>query len=307
MSAFSPYRRSFLRQAVLAAGGGLWLTGARSATASGSNPGLRYELEKVYLQWLQAMNQKDIGRWAAATSRYRQMCLRNQVVSLKQPWPRAVFNLMLQAPNVTRLQFLDASELGDTARLVYFGRVDFHIVPGEITPENPLILNFLKEDGAWKFNGLQYVNLNHDEGLKREVRAGGKLWLMEEDFQLTGEYPEIPKPCPEPYQVATVSVTALGCSATVEINGIHRERVDNTSADHVVIGGLRKGANAVRVTPSLRSGQSAERAKLSVIVNARTNVPGRTYMKLLHWTPPSIPWEKSYDLRVMVRSVAELR
>jgi hypothetical protein len=52
---------------------------------------LRASLERVYVQWLQAMVQKDITRWASVTSRYRQMCLRNQVVSLKQPWPRAVF------------------------------------------------------------------------------------------------------------------------------------------------------------------------------------------------------------------------
>ena len=51
---------------------------------------LRSELERTYVSWLQAMRRSDMAAFATQTSRYRQMCLRNEVVSLRQPWPAAV-------------------------------------------------------------------------------------------------------------------------------------------------------------------------------------------------------------------------
>src|SRR6478609_6224593 len=85
-------------------------------------PALRTELERAYIAWLAAMRTKDMAGFSASTSRYRQMCLRNEVVSLRQQWPAAVFKSMLQAPDVSKLSFIDATATGDTARAVYFGR-----------------------------------------------------------------------------------------------------------------------------------------------------------------------------------------
>ena len=253
------------------------------------------------------MMQKDAVRWAAITSRYRQMCLRNQVVSLKQPWPKAVFNSFFRPPDLLKLQFIDAAESGPVARLVYFGRVDFGFVEGEITPENPLMLHFLKEDGSWKFNTLQYINLGGDENLKREIRAGGSGWLDRDDFLLDSTPPEPPKSCPEPYQVATVSVLAVGCRAVVELNnGLHRETIENTSAEHVIIGGLRKGANKITVRPTLRPLGYPGPPQLEIIVMARTGNPERPTARLLSWKIPNEIWKESYDLSVWLKSAAAI-
>lgn len=271
------------------------------------DPALRSKLEQVYIQWLQAMVQRDAARWAAVTSRYRQMCLRNQVVSLKQPWPKAIFNSFFRPPDLLRLQFVDAAEAGAVARLVYFGRVDFGFVDGEITPENPLMLHFLKEDGSWKFNTLQYINLGPDEELKREIRAGGKTWLARDDFRLDPTPPTPPKSCPEPYQVATVSVLAVGCRAEVELNnGLHRETVENTSAEQVVIGGLRKGANKITIRPTLRPLGFPGPPRLEIVVMARTGNPERPTARLLNWKIPEGPWKESYDLSVWLKSAASI-
>lgn len=297
-------RRHFLRWSLPAAGLaalGPLLPAQDDAVA------LRQTLERVYIHWLQAMSQKDLPRWAAITSRYRQMCLRNQVVSLKQPWPRAVFQSFFRPPDLTKLQFIDAGESGAAARLVYFGRVDFGFVEGEITPENPLMLHFLKEDGTWKFNTLQYINLGSDEVLKREIRAGGRTWLDRQDFDIDPEPPEMPRPCPEPYQVATISVMAFGCRAEIEVNGgPHRETVENTSADHIIIGGLRKGANKVTVRPTLRPIGHPGKPELEITVIARTGNPARPLAKLLTWKIPEETWKESYDLSVWLKSAASL-
>ena len=300
----SSSRRDFLRWSLPAAGIMAFPPGLRAAAPE---PPLRSTLERLYIQWLQAMVQKDITRWAAATSRYRQMCLRNQVVSLKQPWPRAIFQSFFRPPDLLKLQFVDASASGAAARLVYFGRVDFGFTEGEVTPENPLILHFLKEDGSWKFNTLQYVNLGHDDVLKREIRAGGRAWLERDDFRLDPAPPEMPRPCPEPYQVATLSVAAAGCRAEIEVNGgPHRETVENTSADHVIIGGLRKGANKVTVRPTLSPIGHPGPPRLEITVIARTGNPARPTARLLSWKIPAGTWKESYDLSVWLKSAASL-
>lgn len=252
---------------------------------------------------MQAVGQKDVVRWGAVTSKYRQMCLRNQVVSLKQPWPQAVFRSFFRPPNLAQLKFIDASSSGPVGRLVYFGRVDFGFVEGEITPENPLMLHFLKEDGNWKFNTLQYVNLAGDDVLKRDIRAGGKAWLNREDFVLDSQPPVMPKACPEPYQVGTVSVLANGCRVTVEMNeGLHQETIENTSADHVIIGGLRKGVNKITVYPLLSPVGQPGPPVLRIKVLAKTGNPQAPYAQLLDWKIPDGEWKKTYDLNVFLKS-----
>ena len=304
MNTPKPSRRRFLCQALPAAA-----LAALSTRLHAQSPELtlRASLERVYVQWLQAMMQRDAVRWAAITSRYRQMCLRNQVVSLKQPWPKAVFNSFFRPPDLLRLQFIDASGVGPVARLVYFGRVDFGFVEGEITPENPLMLHFLKEDGSWKFNTLQYINLGPDEDMKREIKAGGRSWLMRDDFLLDGTPPVPPKSSPEPYQVATISVLAVGCRAEVELNnGLHRETVENTSAEHVIIGGLRKGANKITIRPTLKSIGYPGPPRLEIIVMARTGNPERPTARLLNWKIPDETWKETYDLSVWLKSAAAI-
>ncbi|MDB6134510.1 MAG: hypothetical protein JWM59_2753 [Verrucomicrobiales bacterium] len=302
LKSYHPTRRAVCRWSFLAALGAAG-PGALTARGQAQGPSLRTAMERVYLDWMQAVSHKDAVRWGAATSRYRQMCLRNQVVSLKQPWPQAVFRSFFRAPQIGRLRFVDASAAGPVGRLVYFGQVDFGFVDGEVTPENPLMLYFLKEDGGWKFNTLQYVNLSGDEALKRDIRAGGKEWLNRPDFAMDPRPPAMPKPCPEPYQVATISVLANGCRVTVEVNdGLHQETVENTSADHVIIGGLRKGANKVTVYPLPSAiGQNGP-SDLRIRVMAKTGNPQAPHALLLNWKIPPAPWKSSYELSVFLKS-----
>jgi len=305
LKTLTPSRRQFLRWSLPAAAASV-LTG-RPVLAAPSDPALRAVLDGIYIRWITAMSQKDLPRWSAVTSRYRQMCLRNQVVSMKQPWPQAIFQSFFHPPDLLKLQFIDATASGACARLVYFGRVDFGFVEGEITPENPLMLHFLKEDGAWKFNTLQYINLGNDDNLKREIRAGGRTWLEREDFRLDPQQPEIPKACAEPYQVATVSVLAEGCRAVIEDNGgAHREIIENTNAEHVIIGGLRKGANKLTVRPVPSPIGHPGPPQLQVIVMARTGNPAKPIAKLLDWKIPAETWKESYDLSVWLKSAASI-
>lgn len=293
-------RRALALLASLAAGTRAF--GQRSETAV-----LRSELERTYVSWLQAMRGSDMAAFATQTSRYRQMCLRNEVVSLRQPWPAAVFKSVIQAPDVSQLTYIDAAAVGDTARVVYFGRVDFAL-DSTITPENPLIVRFLRENGVWKFDWIQYVNLGNDEETRREARAGGRQWLDAPEFQLTGRYPEIPKACRDPYQIAALSIIAHSCKVTVNVNhGTHIETVENNTGGRVITGGMQKGPNHIAITP-VSTGTPQRPAQLSITILTRTE-SYRPSAKLWTWKPPEPDgkWLPKYEATVFVKSRTSVR
>lgn len=297
-----PMTDPILRRPILLGGLGLLLM-RRGEAAVPVDGTLRGVLERVYIGWSEAMRRGDLTGFSRHTSRYRQMCLRNEVVSLRQPWPRAVFRGIVQAPPLQGLTCVDAAEHGDTARLAYFGRVDFGLDAAGV--ENPVVLRFLREADGWKFDWIQYVNLGRDEAARQALRRGERKWLESPQFRLTGEYPEVPKPCREPYQVAGLSVVALGCRVTVELNGgVHRETVENDTGGRVITGGLQKGVNSVAIQPEVLAGASDVRLQVAVLTRQ-----GKAAKELWKWSPsePAGQWKPRYDTTIFVKSAAVVR
>jgi hypothetical protein len=222
---------------------------------------LGQKLEIVYAQYRQSLTQQDTNGWLKQTCRYRQMCLRNQVISAGLTWPKAILELALKPPSVGGLKLLDATARGQTARLTYFGKIDFGI-PGEAAPENGLIVWFLKEGEEWKYNTTQYANLNNDPALKDKVAKGSTEFLNSQEFALTGEYPSVPKACEAPYHITRIQVTANGYKSVVTVNGAYPESFHSGIASRTVIGGIRKGPNKILITGALIPGAVAEKASL---------------------------------------------
>jgi hypothetical protein len=303
MSPFSHERRRTLALlAALAAGGRVF--GQRQGNVS-----LRTDLERTYVTWLQAMRSRDVSAFAAQTSQYRQMCLKNEIVSLGQEWPMAVFKSVIQAPDISRLTFVDAAEFGDAARAVYFGRVDFALdSESPVTPENPLVVRFLREGGVWKFDWIQYVNLGTDEDTRREAKSGGRKWLESEEFQLTGRYPAIPRPCKKPYQIAALSILARSCKVTVDVNqGAHIETVENNTGGRIITGGLQRGPNLLTITP-VPDARAANASQLEIHILTRAET-WRPAVKLWSWKPPQPngQWLPKYEASVFVKSRVAVR
>ena len=243
---------------------------------------LAQKLESVYASYRQALTQQDTTAWLKQTSRYRQMWLRNQVVSQGLPWPRAVLELALKPPSFGGLKAVDASEQGDTARLTYYGKIDFGI-PGEAAPENVLVVWFLKEGTDWKYNTIQYANLNNDPELKAKIAAGDRAFLQQPEFKLTGTYPTVPKPCETPYHVARLQVLATGCKATVTVNGTNEETFDQAAANRIIIGGLRKGPNKVLIAAQPTAGTDPTKATLSIEILIPTGNPAKPENSVFKW------------------------
>lgn len=243
---------------------------------------LGQELEGVYSKYRQALTQQDSKGWLNLTARYRQMALRNQVVSQGLPWPRAVFDLALKPPPSTALKMIDVTVHGSVARLCYYGKIDFGI-PGEAAPENALVIWFLREGEAWKFNTIQYANLNADPDLKLKIANGDASFLRQSEFDLPATAPAVPRPCEAPYHVAHLNVVANGCRATVSVNGLNEERFDSAAATRVVIGGLRKGPNKVRINLTPTPGIAPENVTLSVEITTANHQPGKPEPRVFEW------------------------
>lgn len=246
------------------------------------NKVLGQQLESAYASYRQALTQQDTNGWLKQTSRFRQMWLRNQVVSQGLSWPRAVFNLALKPPSFGGLKIIDASEQGAVARLTYYGKIDFGI-PGESAPDNVLMVWFLKEGADWKYNTIQYANLNNDPELKVRIANGDRTFLQQDEFRMDPVYPPIPKPCEAPYHVARMRVVAVGCKATITMNGGNEEIFNQANATRVIIGGLRKGPNKISITATPTTGTDPAKARLEVEVVIPTGNPARPETSVFKW------------------------
>jgi hypothetical protein len=177
-----------------------------------------------------------------------------------------------------------------------------------VTPENPLVVRFLRESGAWKFDWIQYVNLGSNEDTRREAKSGGRKWLEAEEFQLTGKYPAIPRRCQIPYQVAALSILARGCKVTVDVNhGAHVETVENNTGGRIITGGLQRGANLISIAPEAdRHAIGVPQLEIHVLTRAEVWRPA---VKLWSWKPPQPhgSWLPKYDASLFVKSRVAVR
>ena len=238
-------------------------------------------LEGVYAKYRQALTQQDTKGWLNLTARYRQMSLRNQIVSLGLPWPRAVFDLALKPPSSAGLKLLDATAKGPVARLCFYGKIDFGIA-GEAAPENALVIWFINEGTSWKYNTIQYANLNADPQLKQRASSGDLTFLNQPEFAFPTGAPVVPAPCDPPYHVSMLNVIAKGCRATVTVNGLE-EAFDASTARRVVIGGLRKGPNKVRINATPAPGIDPGKMELSVEITTASGQPANPQTRVLQW------------------------
>lgn len=267
------------------------------------NQAISQKLEISYARYRQALTQQDTANWLKHTSRYRQMWLRNQVVSQGLPWPRTVMDLAIKPPPIAGLKIIDATESGDAARLTYFGRVDFGI-PGESAPENALIVWFLKDQGEWRYNTIQYANLNNDPDLKTRAAKGDLTFLSLEEFQIDPKYPVIPKPCEEPYHVARYRVTADGCKATINLNGLSEEIFSHATADRIIIGGLRKGPNKITIAMIPHPGSDPAKSILQVEVLIPSGNPAAPETSVYKWK--HTPGKSTFPIEANIWGVSKI-
>jgi hypothetical protein len=257
------------------------------------------ELERVYSAWKSAMIGRDLEGWARHTARSRQMAVRNTIVSQKREWPRALFSLAMMPPEIEGLRLAGSQAIGDQARLIYHGRVDFRVGDSRAPPDGALVLDFVREPGGWKFFGQRYHNFQNDPEFSRRVAGGDVSELTGPASTLTGRAPPVPAACPTPDYAGQLRITAHGYSATVKLGGHHVETVAGRSSNEIIIGGLKRGANPMTVTvqPAAQGGSEAQSLEISVYaLTPHLKTPA---VRVFHFQPNN-PVAERYDLTVNV-------
>ncbi|MEZ0390270.1 MAG: hypothetical protein ACAI34_24540, partial [Verrucomicrobium sp.] len=168
-----------------------------SLALQADNATSRREMEQAYSRWREAMVTRSLASWQQATAVPRQIMTRNLIVSQKQPFPAALFDLPIRPPETATLRFVKIDINGATGQLVYFGKVDMGLLDSPEIPENLLILKFLREGTAWKFDTTRLVNLATVPDVRATLKNGGSsAFLNDPEFAPDGVVPPTPKPCP---------------------------------------------------------------------------------------------------------------
>ena len=248
-----------------------------------SEPAMRAELEAVYLKWRDAMLRSDLRAWENSTAMYRRMETRNRIVSEKHPFPQALFDSELRPPSLGNLTSLNVFTRRDTASAIYFGKADFGIsAPSEVT-NTFLVLRFLKEGGAWRFDNSRIVRIGKDTSILHQMARRDYSFLKGEEFQPLAFIPPIPQPVSTPELMAETWVTSIGFETEIWINGHRTGKIQNNMGRELVMGGIRKQMNQITLrTKKIPSGTVAPRFEIAIYAAKQAGEPAT---RVFHFGP----------------------
>ncbi len=242
---------------------------------------LRQDLESSYTSWRAALIKKDARTWQQVTAPHRQMEVRNRIVSEKQPFPAAVFELPAPPPPLTGLAFLEAKRNGATAKAAYFGKIDFGV--GGDPTENLLVLAFVQGPRGWLYDRADFVNLTALPEVRKELAAGDLSYLNGvPEAQPSGIVPPVPIAANPATTIAKVYVFCPGREVQVQINKISRHRFANAKDADIVIGGARIGSNEVQYSIRKLDGGTGEEA-MTIRVYLLSEVEGAKPVKAFEY------------------------
>ncbi len=225
---------------------GLILLGA---SMSGQAQGFRAEMERAYQGFKSSIITKNYPMFERYTASHRVAQTHNMVVSRKDKWPDAMFNIPFQLPEIGALTYLTTLEVGRTANMVYFGKVDFGVLdPGVEIPENILLLCFVQEGNDWKFDRTRFFNLGQEPGIRHLAKTRDLSFLNDPVFRPTGEVPEVPEKIQPPDYVGEMFIASVGYETTIQLGDLHESYVNDGIITDVVIGGLSKAGKDITIT-----------------------------------------------------------
>ena len=206
---------------------------------------LHAQLAGIYGHWRNAMVGKDLARWKLTTSQRRQVVVKNRIHSERRAFPATLFALPVAPPDLKGLKALQLKSKGPTAKVVYFGKVDFGV--GGKPSDNLFVLDFVSEGGRWKYDGAEFVNISALGETRKELQGGNLKFLASKDFEPSGVIERTPFAVRGPVKyIAKAYVYCPGREVRLQINKISRHTFQNTKRAEIVIGGALDGNNEVQ-------------------------------------------------------------
>ena len=246
------------------------------------------------------MINKNYNFYKAYTAAHRQAITHNIVVSRKDKWPDSMFALPLKHPVISTLTFAGKQVNGPTAHLIYFGKVDFGLLPQEL-PENLLILKFVKEETGWKFDRTQFFNLRENEQILNQARIRDFSFIALDDFQPSGAVPEAPPKIRSPDYVGEVFIAAVGYEVTVQVGELHETVVANNVVADLVIGGLSQAGHPVKV--KIKELEIPEDVPRRLQIDFYALRPKKKATRVWHYMPKLDEVPETYDSEVFANAV----
>jgi hypothetical protein len=225
---------------------------------------------------------KNATAWAAAITMYRQVTTRNLIVSQGSSFPKAVFETTIRPADTSNLRVLEAQAVGDTAHLLYFGKVN---VGGEIQdiPDNLLMLKFFRDKGQWKFDSNKIIHLHSRPDLQEKLKQGGAPDFLDlPEFNPPGKAPTVPAICSVPQYISGGTIQSIGFETEVQINGFDYYVKDNV-LKVFVIGGLHNGANQIHLKAKKIDVPKGSDRALELDLFTKPSKPGVNGQRVFHY------------------------
>lgn len=217
---------------------------AQTQNKNEADPALAKSLQDVYLYWRSASVAKDYNRWSLITASHRKLAIQNRILSEKGRFPADIFRVPIAPPGLDKLKLLRARTRGVTAKLVYFGKVDFGI--GGDPSDNLYVLSFVHEGRGWKYDTAEFVNLSALKDVRSQLQSGKLDYVDGEAFMPDGKRPIQPVAVKRAKYIAKVYAYCPGREVKVTVNKISKHRFQDTQQAEVVIGGAFDGRNEIR-------------------------------------------------------------
>lgn len=217
------------------------------------------QLTKTYQAWRNAMVTKDARQWQALTADYRRREVQNRLVSEKRVFPAAVFEVPAPPPSLNGLRVMHVSQKGATAKVGYYGPVNFGV--GGAPTENVLVLSFVSERGRWTYDRADFVNLAALPDVRKELSAGNPRYFKETpECQATGQIPPTAPAVPTAKYIAKAYVFCPGREVQLQVNRVSRHRFANAKEAEIILGGAKDGRNEVTFTAKPLEGSTGKEA-----------------------------------------------
>ncbi|MBT8035987.1 MAG: hypothetical protein KJO21_00450 [Verrucomicrobiae bacterium] len=213
------------------------------AQAVSRDAALSQSLQDVYLYWRKAMAAKSYNAWKQVTASHRRVSIQNRIFSEKGVFPTDIFKLPTAPPALTGLKLLRVRSKGATAKLVYFGKVDFGV--GGKPTDNLLVLSFIYEGRGWKYDTAEFVNLENLKDVRAQLQAENLAYVDGVAFLPTGVKPPQPILVQRAKYITKVYSYCPGREVRVAVNSISKHRFQDTQQAEVVMGGARDGRNEI--------------------------------------------------------------
>lgn len=255
-----------------------------SAQTAQPDNSIRVSIESAYTAWSESIAAADLGKWEETTAFSRQIETRNRIVSQKLPFPQALFDDPVEAPSLAGLISLGVLSTGETATSTYFGKANFGSEPGVAITDNLLVLHFLKEEGRWKFDNLRIVKIGNDGEILLQIRNRDFSFLQGLEFQPAAQLPPVPQPVEMPELVAEVWIDATGYEVKVTVNGHPTGNFINVKAPDLVMGGVHRGQNTIKIESRLLEDSVATSPNVEVAIYAAED-PGGQAQRVYHYRP----------------------